>query len=140
MMKCLSTYIPTTSKLHGRSVISPITTNINELRRVLSQMLREREDFMVVQGLINPFVRQLPFPPTHINFNYLVDPRALYAMREYNSLYDEHRDSYTLNRADPLEFKGVASSPFDPNLRPTPKEKMDPWWVVVKDFFLSDDN
>jgi hypothetical protein len=90
----------------------------------------------------NPYIRRFPFPPFHLNVNYLLDPRALVSEdndRELNRCYDEHKDGQVaLKRADPLIFPNVAQVPFDFNDRAMSSEDSKPWWQTVRDFFSED--
>lgn len=105
------------------------------LREFLRQRSEDTKTAMFLRGEYNPYVRETPLPPIHLNVNYLVDPRAVLAGREVRRLYDEHRDGPCLNRADPMYFPGVAAVPFDPNQHPVSTEKGKHWIDVLKDFF-----
>jgi hypothetical protein len=76
----------------------------------------------------------MPFPPTKINLNYLVDPRAASFGLTYDKLYDEHKDGAAINRAEPLIINGVAKIPFDLNEHAKPKESK-PWYTVIKELW-----
>lgn len=108
-----------------------------ELRSYLEELRNEREGFLLINGAINPFVRKSPFPPFHINLNYFVNPRTLYESKEIKGLYDEHFDGLAVSRADPLQFKGVATTPFDPTLKPSSSDQIEPWWTTLQDFFVN---
>ena len=91
---------------------------------------------MFLAGAFNPYVREAPYPPTHINFNYLIDPRQVATSLTYRPLYDEHKDDVVDNRADPLIFPNARDDlRFDPNDHPVPVDKDVPWQELVYDFF-----
>lgn len=48
----------------------------------------ERWGALVLAGSVNPYLRDSPFPPTHININYLLDPRSLASDVQMACLYD----------------------------------------------------
>ena len=110
----------------------------HRLRRLVQQRVRDRVDALFLAGAYNPYVRDSPLPPTHINLNYYLDPRGLLLNREYNRLYDEQRAGPCEQRADPLRLPGVAAFPFDPNAHPIPSERDEPWWKLAYDFFTKD--
>ena len=107
------------------------------LRSQLAESCAERERFLFLQGSYNPFIRDMPFPPTKFSFHYLLDPRAMAFSRDYNKLYDEHIDGPAVTRANPLIIPGVAINPFDPNDLPMPKDEKK-WWQVVMDYYKND--
>lgn len=98
----------------------------------------ERINSLFLSGSYNPYVRDSPLPPIHLNLNYLIDPTAAKLGWEYRSLYDEHKEGPCENRADPLIFPGVAAIPFDPNSHPVPTEKGTSWVTLVRDFFTKE--
>jgi len=106
------------------------------LRSQLAEACADRERYLFLQGAYNPYVRDLPFPPTKLSFHYLLDPRAMAFSRTYDRLYDEHVDGPALSRAQPLLVPGVADMPFDPNEHAVPKENR-PWWQVLQEFYKS---
>ena len=110
--------------------------SLRQLETDLNERCAERVRVLYLQGAYNPFIRDLPWAPTHVNINYLVDPRALALGLEYNKLYDEQVEG-PVNRADPLWIRGVTKVAFDPNDHPVPKESKS-WWQVLKDFYMSD--
>ena len=107
------------------------------LRNQLAESCAERERFLFLQGSYNPFIRDMPFPPTKFSFHYLLDPRAMIFSRDYSKLYDEHIDGPAVTRASPLIIPGVAINPFDPNDLPMPKDDKK-WWQVVMDYYKND--
>jgi hypothetical protein len=112
--------VPNFQCLHG---YINIRYQVEVLKQELTTVVDQHLNKLFLDGLYNPFVRMYPFPPTHVNVNYLVNPADLRTYAEYRNLYDEHKDGFAYGRADPLEFPGVASIPFDPNQLPTPKVK-----------------
>ena len=92
-----------------------------------------------LSGEYNPFIRTYPFPPVHINLNYLIDPRAVAFGRVYDKLYDEHTEGAALNRAEGLVIPGVSQVVFHPNRHPIAKDDV-PWWKTVVDFYFGDGN
>ncbi|KAJ1439396.1 hypothetical protein B484DRAFT_415865 [Ochromonadaceae sp. CCMP2298] len=98
----------------------------------------ERVNALFLAGTYNPYIRDSPFPPTHINLNYLVDPSAVAANRAYKQLYDEHKEGPCDGRAEPLVIPGVAAIPFDPNQHPSGTEKSESLLSMVKDYFRGD--
>lgn len=109
-----------------------------ELKKTLSARARDKINGLFLQGTYNPYIRFQPFPPTHVNVNYLLDPRKLLESKELDPLYDEHKDGFAPGRADPMLFPKIAMFPFDPNSHPQPTEKGQNWWEVLEDFFMSD--
>ena len=110
-----------------------------KLRRFLSEYAKERVNFLYLSGSYNPFIRTLSTPPTHININYLFDPRTYIFNRELNHLFDEHNDGPEPYRADPLIHPMVGRVVFDPNVQPISRETKPKWWKVLYDFYLGDD-
>lgn len=90
-----------------------------------------------LQGLYNPYVRDAPWAPTHINFNYLIDPKAIMFDSQYNKLYDTDEEKIVTNRADGIDLPGLAKVVFDPDRHPVPVDEK-PWWVTLKEFYFSD--
>ena len=111
-----------------------VSYDTHKLHKLLSEACKERENSLFVQGAYNPFIRSMPFPPTKINLNYLVDPRAASFGLTYDKLYDEHKDGAAINRAEPLIINGVAKIPFDLNEHAKPKESK-PWYTVIKELW-----
>jgi len=109
-------------------------SDLDDLQARLEERCRDRVRSLYLLGAYNPYIRDRPWAPTHINFNYLIDPRALALGLEYNKLYDEHVDGPAINRALPLAIPGVAQVAFDPNDHPVPKENK-PWWQVLIDYY-----
>lgn len=107
-----------------------------QLESDLKERIADRVRMLFLQGAFNPYVRDLPWAPTHININYLVDPRAFALGLEYNKLYDEHVEG-PVNRAEPLWIRGVTKVAFDPNDHPVSLEK-NSWWTTLRDFYSSD--
>jgi len=116
----------------------PTEYSVKSLRSYLSDACKDREKLLFLQGTYNPYIRDKPYPPTHININYLIDPRAISAAAEYEKLYDEQIDGPTVNRANPLLIPGVARVPFDPNEHPVPKDQRS-WWNMLVDFYSDSD-
>ena len=111
---------------------------LRRLNSKLKSINEEKVTSLFLSGSYNPYLRTSSLPPTHIVFNYLLDPRSLAFDAAYNPLYDEHKDAVVTNRADPLLIPGVASLPFDPNDHPVAKESDTPWHQLVYDFFTKD--
>eukprot|EP01041_Mallomonas_annulata_P003559 gene3559-7082_t len=107
------------------------------LKLFIEDKAHERINFLFLEGLYNPFIRTAPIPPTHLNLNYLFDPRAYEFGRVYNNLYDEHKDGAAENRADQLRVPELSRVVFDPNLHPVPKEKRNLWKAVL-DFYRNE--
>jgi len=126
------------SKLSSESVDSALVAvgALKRLNEILSNLCLERERSLFVQGIYNPYIRTYPFPPLHVNLNYLLNPRAAVYSISYNKLYDEHKDGLAINRADSLHIPGVTQIPFDPNQQPVPKENK-PWYKVLIDIYSS---
>lgn len=107
----------------------------------LREFLRQRQEdtlcTLTLAGVYNPYVRETPLPPLHVNLNYLLDPKALLVSREYKHLYDEHKEGPCERRADAMHFPGMARVPFNPTEHPVSTEKANRWVDVVKDFFFS---
>ena len=112
-----------------------VGSELRTLRSQLAETCAERERSLFLSGAYNPYVRDMPFPPTKFSFHYLLDPRALAFSSEYDKLYDEHVDGPAETRAHPLLIPGVAAIPFDPNDLPVPKEESRVWWKVLADFY-----
>lgn len=100
-----------------------------------------------LSGSVNPYLRTWPFPPLHINVNYLVDPRAYALSREFDPLYDEHKEgAFAPGRAEPIVVPGIPATPFDPNERARPLSStppVAPWQkfqTAVKDLFSDDED
>lgn len=117
----------------------------------LEQQLKETENDMLLalqlSGSVNPYLRTWPFPPLHINVNYLVDPRAYALSREFDPLYDEHKEgAFAPGRAEPIVVPGVPATPFDPNERARPVSStppVAPWQkfqTAVRDLFNDDED
>lgn len=105
----------------------------------IEDRVKERIDSLFLGGQYNPYVRDAPFPPTHINLNYLIDPRAVILGMQYDGVYDEHLDAVVPDRADPLLFPGVSTTiVVDPNAKPSSKETETPWTELVRDFFTEE--
>jgi hypothetical protein len=109
-------------------------SDVDELQARLEERCRDRVRSLFLLGAYNPYIRDRPWAPTHINFNYLIDPRALALGLEYNKLYDEHVEGPAINRALPLVIPGVAQVAFDPNDHPVAQENK-PWWQVLIDYY-----
>jgi hypothetical protein len=97
----------------------------------------ERVKALWLAGTYNPYTRDCPYPPTHINLNYLIDPKAV-ANSGFDKLYDEHKEGPCDTRAEPMQIRGAAAIPFDPNQNPTASEKRPPVWKEVVEFFTTD--
>lgn len=89
-------------------------------------------------GAYNPFVRTYPFPPLHVNLNYLVDPRAVAFGLQYDRLYDEQVEGVVPDRADGMVLPGVAQVVFHPNRQPVSREYK-PWWQTIQDFYYEEE-
>lgn len=112
---------------------------VNRFKQALKQRSDETVTASFLDGQYNPYVRTARYPPTHLNINYLLDPRGFVVDREFNELYDEKNTGPVMNRADGMVFPGVASVPFDPTDHPIPKDYQ-PWWAKVAEYFTSDDD
>lgn len=101
----------------------------------MQQRCTEHIHAQSLAGAHNPYVRNYPFPPFHLNFNYLLDPKGLFANREFARMYDDPNFGPCENRADPLVFDGVAMMPFNPYdlpLKPDPRsnwQRTRDWWM-----------
>jgi hypothetical protein len=108
------------------------------LKTYLHQACSDRVDALFITGAYNPFIRTYPFPPVHINLNYLIDPRQMAFDYQYKGLYDEQTEGPAMSRADGLVLPGVAQVVFHPNQHPRPKDETS-WWQTLVDFYRSDD-
>jgi hypothetical protein len=107
------------------------------LRVDLAENCVERERFLFLSGAYNPYIRDMPIPPTKIGMHYLLDPKAALYNREYDPLYDEQKDGVAANRAIPMLVPGLASIPFDPNDHAVASDKTSVW-DIVKNFYRGD--
>ena len=114
-----------------------INQSIVKFNEETKDIIDEKFRIVILNGQFNPFVKESIFPVTKLNINYLLDPRNIPNDLEYNSLYDEHKEGITINRADPLNLKNVAKTPFFPNELPQAKG-IKPWWEIAIDFFKGD--
>lgn len=96
------------------------------IQQACTECVREQS----LAGAYNPYVRNYPFPPFHLNFNYLLDPKGLFANKEFARMYDDPRFGPCENRADPLVFDGVAMVPFSPNDLPLPPDPRGTWQKI----------
>lgn len=121
----------------------------NDLRNRLRRLSQEAITSLTLDGGINPLLRTLPFPPVHINVNYLLNPASVLADRSFSVLYDEHKDGYAAGRADSMTFPGIATFPFDPRDRAQSEdERAKPnalkgpqyWLRGLQDLFSTDDD
>lgn len=135
------TKLPSIFKLKTSTLESYYNINyeVNNLRKYFHEAIEDRMRNLFLTGIYNPFIRDLPFPLTHVNLNYLVEPKALYMKMKYRSYYDDHSSTPALNRADPLLIPGTSYLPFNPNEHPTPKDNR-PWYKILYDFYSSNDN
>ena len=108
--------------------------HVDELRAYCDACVKDRHESQFLQGSYNPFVRTAPFPPTHLNFNYLLDPRGLRFGYEYDRLYEENKDGIASHRADPLFIPNIARIPFDPNQHPVGEDDA-AWLTVLRESF-----
>ena len=113
------------------------TVDCDRLRRELSGRAVDKERILWLQGLYNPYVRDAPWAPTHINFNYLVDPKAIAFGVQYDPFYDEHEEGLYPRRADGIVLPGMSKLRFDPNKHPVPLDNK-PWWQTIKEFYFAD--
>ena len=129
------------SAVSGRSLASRFAYRMeaSSLWNQLEKACSARVDALFLMGAYNPFVRTYPFPPLHLNLNYLIDPRTLLFDAQFNRLYDEHVEGPAINRADNLILPGVSQVVFHPNRHPRPKEER-PWWRTLMDFYRADDD
>lgn len=96
---------------------------LTQLEVELTQIQEEALCKTILAGQHNSYVRTSPFPPCHINLNYLLDPSLLSRDNsEIKRYYDEHKDGYVPSRADSMKFPGIASVPFDPTAIPASKD------------------
>ena len=109
------------------------------LKRQLEKACGARVDALFLMGAYNPFIRKYPFPPLHLNLNYLIDPRALLFDAQFNRRFDEHIEGPAVNRADGLVLPGVSQVVFHPNRHPRPSEET-PWWKTLLDFYRGEDD
>lgn len=119
------------------SVYKHVDGYIKSLKDDMKEGIEERIRFLLLEGRYNPYLRRYPFPPIHLNLNYLIDPRTLLVNKEYGPLYDEHKEGITTNRADPLWLPGMSRLPFDPSEHPVPKENRR-WWQILVAFFRNE--
>ena len=108
---------------------------IKKIENYIKLKCQDRINTLFLGGSYNPYIRNVPYPPIHININYLIDPKIIKLNSQYNPLYDQHKEGSCENRADPMMIPGIASIPFDPNQQPITTEVSIPWWQLVKDFF-----
>lgn len=108
---------------------------IKKIENYIKIKCQDRINNLFLGGSYNPYIRNVPYPPIHININYLIDPKIIKLNSQYNPLYDQHKEGSCENRADPMMIPGIASIPFDPNQIPITTEVSVPWWQLVKDFF-----
>lgn len=108
-----------------------------KLRSISMERVQERMRTLILAGSVNPFIRESPLPPMHINFNYLLDPRSLGADLQLKDLYDVAGGG--LIRAEPLQLPEVAQIPFNPAEHPVPKSRDAPWHQVLWEFFTQDE-
>lgn len=120
------------SRAHWNTAFSS-TLEMRKLQSDLAERCADRVRSLFLQGAYNPYIRDFPWAPTHININYLIDPRAVALGLEYNKLYDEQVEGI-VNRAEPLLIKGVAKVAFDPNDHPVPKENKS-WWKILLEYY-----
>ena len=113
------------------------STDVVRLGGDLAMKCTDKVKTLWLQGLHNPYVRDAPWAPTHINFNYLIDPKAIVFDSQYDQLYDAQEEKILINRADGISLPGLAKVVFDPNKHPVPLEDK-PWWVTLKEFYFSD--
>ena len=113
------------------------TTDTARLSKELVMKAADKVQTLWLQGLYNPYIRDAPWAPTHINFNYLIDPKAIVFDSQYDQLYDAEEDKIVTNRADGIALPGLAKVVFDPNRHPVPLDEK-PWWVTLKEFYFSD--
>lgn len=113
------------------------TTDTARLSKELVMKAADKVQTLWLQGLYNPYIRDAPWAPTHINFNYLIDPKAIVFDSQYDQLYDAEEEKIVTNRADGIALPGLAKVVFDPNRHPVPLNEK-PWWVTLKEFYFSD--
>jgi len=114
------------------STIFNFNVERQQLARFIDDAVADRINTLFLTGAYNPFLRTLKTPPLHFNFNYLFDPRVYTFSREYDTLYDEHRDGPAEHRAEPIRLPEVSRVVFDPNIHPVPKDKpLNPWEVFM---------
>lgn len=70
---------------------------------------------MILDGKINPYIRNSPIPPMHINLNYLFNPIDMINELKIKNKFDDGNAGFYSKRADPLILPEVARLPFDPN-------------------------
>ena len=76
-----SSWLPVSPNRASQMLLNVLDTQaeFRRLRAVCMDRVQERMRALVLAGSVNPFLRDSPLPPTHINLNYLVDPRGLSA-------------------------------------------------------------
>jgi hypothetical protein len=117
------------SRLHLQTDASSLLRQFSLTLQTLSAQQVAR---LTVQGAFNPFVRTLPFPPLHVNLNYLFYPQLRPVLRK--DLYDVHVAGVQERRAEPLRFEGAAQVPFDPNQCPKSTEDKQSNFEILKNF------
>jgi hypothetical protein len=121
--------------------LRPHQTALQSFKTKLEDESKQFVASMILSGRHNPYMRHSRFlPPLHLNFNYMIDPRAAITNMEFNPLYDEHKAGVYESRAAPLEIPEVAVTHFDPdnpNIKKlVPKEQTEqPVWKTVYDYF-----
>ena len=114
-----------------------VTVDYNNLGAELTRRALDKERTLWLQGLYNPYIRDAPWAPTHINFNYLIDPKAIAFGAQYDPYYDEHEIGLYPRRADGIILPGMSKLRFDPNEHPVPLDSK-PWWQTIKEFYFAD--
>lgn len=85
-----------------------------------------------VEGSYNPFHRVAWWPATHLNLNYLSNPRTWSQQWSFRQLYDTHVEGPAADRAEPLMLRDVMSKvTFDPSQAPIPRDAVKSTWDVV---------
>lgn len=125
---------PHTSNYYLEALKLDINRNKVDFLQHMNQRCKEHMDSLFLSGAINPYMRLLPFPPTHLNFNYLINTKEYTSWREFNQMYDEHKEGVCLNRADALKFPQIASIPFDP-LENLKSDNRPSFWTQLKEYF-----
>lgn len=125
---------------HSRKLEIPLDLSfqLERMETTLNQAADRRVKEMSLDGSHNPYLRTSPFPPTHVNINYMFNPRAVIESIEINRMYDPHKPGYAAGRAEPMVFPGIASIPFDPNEHPLPRQRIT-FWQRFRNYFTGEE-
>ena len=104
------------------------TTAIHETKSKINKWIQSKLSRLVLEGIVNPYVRKYTFPPIHVNVNYLVDVKKDLVRSPTERLFDRHFDGFDPNRADPIFVPGLSPSLFDPHFKPSAISQKKWWW------------